>query len=137
MKEIEVPAGDTIHRACTRLAAAAPAFMVFNDTRVEATPGETPEELCRRWVKAREPSSPYDTIDGLVREKNRLAERVDKLEGALRDIRERATWDEDVHDREAIEEDMTNALIAIFDRTEVLFETSEPGGAASKEERNA
>lgn len=67
----------------------------------------------------------------------RLEARVAELETALRDIRERSTWDEDVHDREATEDDMVNALIAIFDRTQVLFEATEPGGAASKEERNA
>ena len=53
LKEINVPAGDSIDRACERLANAAPAFMVFNDTRVEASQGEPVETLFRRWARQR------------------------------------------------------------------------------------
>lgn len=49
MNEIQVSWGDDIGRACARLAAAAPAFMVFNDVRVEASVGDTAADLQVRW----------------------------------------------------------------------------------------
>ena len=49
MKEVQVSPGENIARACERLAAEAPAFMVFNDIRVEAAPGEAASDLCGRW----------------------------------------------------------------------------------------
>jgi ribosomal protein S21 len=45
MKEIKVSAGDHITRACARLVKEAPAFMVFNDVRVEAKIGDTAGDL--------------------------------------------------------------------------------------------
>lgn len=45
MKEVEAYAGDHISRACERLAAAAPAFMMFNEVRIEAQPGSAPGDL--------------------------------------------------------------------------------------------
>lgn len=49
LRELEVMAGENISRACEALAKAAPAFMVFNGTRVEAAAGDTPETLFRVW----------------------------------------------------------------------------------------
>src|SRR5260370_844392 len=49
MKEVKLMAGCHIDRACAELAAAAPAFMVFNGTRVEAQPGESAADLQRKW----------------------------------------------------------------------------------------
>jgi hypothetical protein len=53
LPEVEVEAGERIDAACRRLSARAPAFMVFNDTRVEAALGDTSESLFRRWTAAR------------------------------------------------------------------------------------
>jgi len=49
MKEIKVGAGEHIYKACERLAANAPAFMVFNDVRIEARGGETSADLHAVW----------------------------------------------------------------------------------------
>jgi hypothetical protein len=46
---MHVDAGRNIGWACEQLARAAPAFMIFNDIRVEAHGGETPSELCEQW----------------------------------------------------------------------------------------
>jgi hypothetical protein len=50
MKEIEVGCGDHVARACERLVKEAPAFMVFNDVRVEARPGDSAADLHGRWT---------------------------------------------------------------------------------------
>ena len=47
--ELHVWAGEYIRNACERLARAAPAFMVFNDVRVEATLGDSSAALFLRW----------------------------------------------------------------------------------------
>ncbi len=46
---MQVEAGERIDVACRRLAMAAPASMVFNGIRVEASPGDAAAELCDRW----------------------------------------------------------------------------------------
>lgn len=51
MKEIEVSAGENIERACDRLVAAAPAFMVFNGVRVVARSGDSRSSLLAAWKK--------------------------------------------------------------------------------------
>lgn len=49
MKEMEAHAGDHIARACERLAKSAPAFMLFNDIRIEAQAGATAGDLVARY----------------------------------------------------------------------------------------
>jgi hypothetical protein len=49
MKEVEAHAGDHISRACERLAANAPAFMMFNEIRIEAREGETAGDLAGKY----------------------------------------------------------------------------------------
>ena len=49
MKEYEPCCGDSIEHACAALVAMAPAFMLFNDTRVEAQPGDTAGDVHARW----------------------------------------------------------------------------------------
>ena len=49
MKEVEAMAGDHISGACERLAAEAPAFMMFNDVRLEAIPGVAAGDLVARY----------------------------------------------------------------------------------------
>lgn len=50
--EVVPNAGERVHVACERLAESAPSFMVFNDTRVEAMPGDTAQAIYTRWLKA-------------------------------------------------------------------------------------
>lgn len=50
MIEIHPGAGTTIDRACERLVKSAPAFMLFNDIRIEADPGDTPSRGDHRRV---------------------------------------------------------------------------------------
>ncbi len=72
MKEIEVHAGERIDLALGRLVAEAPAFMVFNDTRVEAAPGETVQTVYERWCSRRpEPKSPTAIAIEKIREDER------------------------------------------------------------------
>lgn len=52
LEEIDVDAGERIDMAVKKLAAAAPAFMVFNGIRVEALAGEAPAELFAKWSVA-------------------------------------------------------------------------------------
>lgn len=59
MNEIQAHPGERIDIACRRLAEAAPAFMVFNGTRVEAEPGDTAEVLCERWSDQRDRASKF------------------------------------------------------------------------------
>lgn len=49
MRKIEAEPGEHIGQACERLAKAAPAFMVFNDVTVVASPGQTAAELHAYW----------------------------------------------------------------------------------------
>lgn len=49
MKKLPIEPGEHISHACKQLAKAAPAFMVFNDIRVEAAEGESAETLFSRW----------------------------------------------------------------------------------------
>ena len=49
LKEISVGPGDRIDKACERLAREAPAFMVFNEVRVEAAVGDSAADLQGRW----------------------------------------------------------------------------------------
>jgi hypothetical protein len=58
MKEIEIWAGERIDLACERLAREAPAFMMFNDTRVEAVPGDTAQAIYDRWSDRRVTTTP-------------------------------------------------------------------------------
>jgi hypothetical protein len=58
MKEREVRPGARIYRECEELVAYAPAFMVFNGTRVEAHPGDTADAVYGRWLAARYPTQP-------------------------------------------------------------------------------
>jgi hypothetical protein len=54
MKEVEAYAGDHISLACKRLAAEAPAFMTFNNIRIEACPGDTAGDLEAKYQGASE-----------------------------------------------------------------------------------
>jgi hypothetical protein len=54
MKRYEPSGGEHIDRACERLVAMAPAFMVFNDIRVEAKRGDAAGDLKARWQRSME-----------------------------------------------------------------------------------
>jgi len=49
MKEMKLLPGENISDACANLAKQAPAWMNFNDTRVEAKPGDTAGDIYQRW----------------------------------------------------------------------------------------
>ena len=49
MRKITAELGEHIGQACERLAKAAPAFMVFNDVTVVASPGQTASDLHAYW----------------------------------------------------------------------------------------
>jgi len=63
--EIEVRAGENIEKACERLAnETAPAFMIFNGTRVESKEGDTAQSLFDQWHAKREATRVASKVDG-------------------------------------------------------------------------
>ena len=87
MQEYEALAGDHIRYACTKLAAMAPAFMMFNDIRVEAQPGDTVAVLEAR----------YDAAMAAVRAKREADEKAFSAtpEGQARNAEMRANAEEE------------------------------------------
>ena len=85
MKELEVMCGDRIENACERLARVeAPAFMVFNDVRVEARVGETAGDLHARW------SAEMDAAREVYDRKRKAHEATPEGQRELAEARERA-----------------------------------------------
>jgi hypothetical protein len=74
--EIQAGPGEHISSAIERMIAQAPSYCVFNDTRVEALPGETPDEIYARWTAERaRAQAEYERSDEYrKREQERQAE---------------------------------------------------------------
>jgi len=85
MKEMHVDAGERIDRACERLAREAPAFMVFNDIRVDARGGESPGDLHGAWLaESDRRRAEYEASD-LYKQRKAEAEVRAKREAVIRD----------------------------------------------------
>lgn len=104
MKEINLLPGEFIGDATKRLVEAAPAFMVFNGTRVEAQPGDTAGDVYQRWGEAREKAQrEYEATDE-YKEQKRQAEIRRTEEARVREealakiqasgVREQFSWSE-------------------------------------------
>lgn len=86
MKKMEVECGDVINNACERLASMAPAFMIFNDTRVEAQPGDTAAKLYDDWYAARtKAQAEYEASDE-YKKRQAENERTRQTEQIVRDF---------------------------------------------------
>ena len=94
-KELEVSPGEWIGVAFQRLAKHAPAFMVFNGTRVTALEGDSADALCRKWSELREArregeavgcSRPH--VDDTLREEweRQYQREIEKRDREVRDL---------------------------------------------------
>lgn len=102
MNEVKTEWGECISQACERLQRAAPAFMVFNDVRVEAAPGDTAGDLQGRWTaemdrrrREYEASDRYKDDQAEVERRSVAAQRV-RAESlaviAASGVREKYPW---------------------------------------------
>lgn len=84
MKEMIVSSGERIDLACRRLATEAPAFMVFNGTRVEAGAGDTPDDIAKRWSDRRQADEAGREVGSKAWYEARLREQHATNESAAR-----------------------------------------------------
>lgn len=95
MKELDGLAGTHINDACERLVKNAPAFMVFNDVRLEAVPGVTAGDLVARY------HAEMDRLRAEHEEKRKAFEATPEGQKKLAEAR-RAKNDEDRRHAEAL-----------------------------------
>lgn len=106
MIEIHPGAGTTIDRACERLVKSAPAFMLFNDIRIEADPGDTASDLVaeyhaksdqRRKVYMESPEYKQRQIESAKREAEENRLRDETLASITRSgVRAKYPWTDDL-----------------------------------------
>lgn len=108
MKEYRSMPGDHISEACDRLVAQAPAFMVFNGIRLEATGAESAKDLvakyhqeCERQVEEyrRSPKYAKDQAEANARQERDEAVRKEALDRIERSgVRTRFPWTEAMYE---------------------------------------
>lgn len=94
---MRVDLGETLIEACERLAQAAPAFMIFNELRIEAQPGDTASTLYHRWYSA------Y------------FANKAEQQERSRADIRDDISKIVDTHCRVLGDAKMTSLITALVE----------------------